>query len=374
MNAPHFDVFNPDLGEREAQFALDAVRSRYISGSGGPFIERFEQAFAEFCGAKHGIAVTSGTTALHLACVLAGIGPGDEVIVPASTNIATALGVVQCGGTVVPVDVLPDTWCLDTDLLEAAITPRTRAIIPVHLFGHPVDMRPVWEVASRHGLVIIEDAAEAHGAMYEDRRVGALSDVGCFSFYANKVITTGEGGMLVTNRDDYAERARSLRNLAFGTPRFLHHERGFNYRMTNVQAAIGCAQMERIEEIITAKRGIAEAYLHRLAGIPGVQLPVEREWAQNIYWMFGIVVAPQQYGMTRDALMDYLLGVGIETRTMFCSMNLQPALIDSLTVRTRPCPVAEGLWARGLYLPSSPQLTDDQLDYICAAVREVGER
>jgi perosamine synthetase len=360
-------VSAPQLGTPEYENVLAALQAGEISGSAGTFIERLEREFAAYCGVNHAIAVSSGSTALHLAMVLAGIGPDDEVLVPAATNIATAAAVVQCGGIVVPIDCEPDTWCMDPALLEAAITPRTKVIVPVHLYGHPVDMAEVWLVAQRHNLLIIEDAAEAHGATYRGVKAGALGHLACFSFYANKVITTGEGGMLTTNSDAYAQRARLLRNLAFTEPRFWHEELGFNYRMTNVQAAIGCGQLERIESIVEAKRDLARRYTERLSGIRGLRLPIERSWARNVYWMYALVVEPE-FGTGRDELMAALVGVGIETRTMFCPMHLQPALLSRGAVRRVRCPVAEELWERGLYLPSTPSLTDQDLDRICDAI------
>lgn len=360
-------VFEPVIGDAETANVLAAIESGSISGSFGRFITAFEERFARYCGCQYGVAVTSGSTALHLAAVLAKIEPGDEVLVSASTNIATANAIVQCGGKVVPVDVCRDSWCMDTNLLEDLVTPRTKAILPVHLFGHPVDMDQVWWVAARHGLVTIEDAAEAHGAKYHGRKVGGLSDVACFSFYANKVITTGEGGMLVTDRADYAERARSLRNLAFRTPRFWHTEVGYNYRMTNLQAAIGCGQLDRIEDTIQAKRTLAHRYNERLGSVAGLRLPVELPGCRNVYWMYGIVVEPE-FRMTRDELTHLLAAHGIETRTMFCPLNFQPALLDLDAVGRAPCPVAESLWSHGLYLPSTPTLTDSDLDYICDVI------
>lgn len=369
MSLPRIPVFEPNIGHREAEFARDAVLSGAISGSGGEYLERFERGFADYCGVNHAVAVSSGTAALHLAAVLAGVGPGDEVLASASTNIATVLGIVAQGGRVIPVDCEPDTWCMDTRLLERLVTERTVAIFPVHLFGHPADMREVALFAAEHQLFVVEDAAEAHGAAVEGARVGGLSDVGCFSFYANKVITTGEGGMLTTDDEGLADRARYLRNLAFGRPRFLHRECGWNYRMTNVQAAIGCAQLARIEEEIEAKRDLAAAYTARLAGVPGLRLPVERPWARSVYWMYGVVVEPE-FGMSRDALALSLAEKGIDTRTMFCPMNLQPALVERGAVRADvPCPNAEELWRCGLYLPSSTNLRDEDLDRICDAVR-----
>lgn len=361
-------VFEPTLGIREMQLVSEALHSGMISGTAGPFIPRFEQMFAEYCGCAYGVAVNSGTAALHLAAVLAGIRPGDEVLVSACTNIASGNAVFQQGGTIVPVDSEPETWNMNPALLQGLITNRTKAILPVHIYGHPVDMNAVQAIAAEHGLFVIEDAAEAHGATYLGLKVGGFGDVGCFSFYANKIITTGEGGMLVTDDVILAERARSLRNLAFSEPRFYHREIGFNYRMPNLQAAIGVAQMERIESTIIAKRALARHYTERLSRIPALQLPVERDGCRNVYWMYCIVLKPSAR-VSRDALMAHLATRGIETRTMFCPLNLQPAYGDR--VKRDACPVAENLWKNGLYLPSSTHLDETDVDRIARAIEAV---
>lgn len=358
-------VHQPEIGDREVELVTQALRAGDVSGSGGQFIGEFERKFAAYCGVRHGVATSSGSTALHVAALLADIEPGDEVLVSACTNIASANAVVCAGGTVVAIDSEPDTWNMDVTLLRQAVTPRTRAIMPVHIYGHPVDMDAVLEVARAHGLFVIEDCAEAHGAEYRGRRVGSIGDVGCFSFYANKVITTGEGGMLVTDDQLLADRARSLRNLAFGQPRFLHREVGFNYRMTNVQAAIGVAQMERIDEIVERKRQVAAWYTARLRRLPELRLPVERDYAKNVYWMYGVVVDGD---VSRDKLAAQLRLDGVDTRTMFCPLNWQPCLLDLDAVKPSQCHVAEYLWQQGLYLPSSATLTESEIDAICEAV------
>lgn len=361
-------VHQPELGERETTLVLEALKAGEISGSFGHFITDFEQKFAEYCGVKYGVAVSSGSTALHLAMVIAGIEKGDEVLVSAFTNIATANAVAMQGGVVVPIDSEPDTWNMNPELLWNEITPRAKAIVPVHIYGHPVDMDQIYQIGTEEDLIIIEDAAEAHGATYNCQKVGSLGDMACFSFYANKVITTGEGGMIVTDSLDFAEQARSLRNLAFGMPRFLHNEIGYNYRMTNLQAAIGVAQLERIEETIAKKRQIAKWYSDRLSKIAGLQLPVEKNYARNVYWMYGIVVEPN-FKVSRPILIEKLKAADIQTRTMFCPMNLQPALLEKKLVKQIPCPVAENLWKNGLYLPSGCQLTEKDIDVICEVIK-----
>ena len=364
-------VFEPDLREEDIQAVLAALRRGEISGSFGEALRNFESEFAAFAGCKHGIAVSSGTTALQLAVRAAGIGPGDEVLISASTNIATALAVVHNGAVPVPVDSEPITWNLDLDLVEGLITPRTKAIIPVHLYGHPVDMDRLGEIARRHNLIVIEDCAESHGATVRGRMTGSFGDMACFSFYANKVITTGEGGMVTTNDDKLAERLRLLRNLAFTEPRFRHIEAGYNFRMTGYQAAMGLSQLQRIDEVIEAKRALAARYAVELADIKGLRLPVELPWARNVYWMYGVVVEPE-FGVTRDELVARLRADGIDTRTFFCPMDLQPCLWDIPDFRKESCPVADRLWETGLYLPSSTNLTDDELRQIGASLRRAG--
>jgi len=318
-------VFEPSVGEDEVEAVATAVRAGEISGSFGESIPRFEQEFADYVGCAHGVAVTSGTTALQLAVAAAGIGAGDEIVVSASTNIASALAAYHSGAVPVPIDVEPDTWNIDLNLIEAQITPKTRAIMPVHLFGHPVDMEGLMEIAVEHGLVVIEDCAESHGATARGRMTGSFGELSCFSFYANKIITTGEGGMVMTSDAGLAERLRLLRNLAFQKPRFFHEEAGFNFRMTGMQAAMGRVQLDKIDRMIDEKRRVAHTYNRHLAEVPGIQTPVERDWARNVYWMYSIVIG-EDFGVGRDELMAKLQERGIETRTFFCPLNMQPCL------------------------------------------------
>jgi perosamine synthetase len=361
-------VFEPFVGSEEAEAVAQAVLDGEISGSFGESIPAFEREFADYVGVAHGVAVTSGTTALQLAVAAADIGPGDEVLVSASTNIATALAAFHNGAVPVPVDSETETGNLDLDLIESLITERTRALIPVHLFGNPVDMGRLMEIARRHDLLVIEDCAESHGASIRGQMTGSFGDMGCFSFYANKVITTGEGGMVVTDDAGLAERLRSLRNLAFGEPRFLHQEAGFNFRMTGYQAAMGRVQLAKIEAIIERKRVLAQRYNELLDGVAGVKLPGEAEWARNVYWMYSIVLDPA-FPQSRDQLMRSLAEAGIESRTQFCPMNMQPFLRGQQGFRAIECPVAESLWENGLYLPSAITLTEGELETVTDAIR-----
>ncbi len=361
-------VFEPVIGEDEIQAVVNALRRGEISGSFGESIPNFEREFANYVGCKYGVAVSSGTSALMLAVAAAGIEQGDHVLVSTSTNVATALGVYHNGGIPVPVDSEEITWNIDLDLLEDLITPEVRAILPVHLYGHPVDMDRLMEIARRHELLVIEDCAESHGATVRGRMTGSYGDMACYSFYANKVITTGEGGMVVTNDEGYYERLRLLRNLAFTEPRFWHQVPGYNFRMTGYTAAMGLAQLEKIESIITEKRRVAHTYNSFLENVPGLKLPIELDWAKNVYWMYAVVVQPE-FGRSRDELVEILMERGIQTRTFFCPMNQQPFLQDMPGFRDAPCPVADRLWERGLYLPSSINLSTEVIEEISGVVQ-----
>lgn len=366
-------VFEPVIHKDEINAVVSALQRGELSGSFGVALHEFEKQFANYCGCQHGIAVTSGTTALHLAVAAAGIGLGDEVLVSASTNIATALGVVHNGAIPVPVDSENRTWNLDLDLIESLITSKTKAIIPVHLFGHPVDMDRLMLIARKHNLIVIEDCAEAHGATCRGRMVGGFGDMACFSFYANKIITTGEGGMVTTNDDKLAERLRLLRNLAFTTPRFKHEVAGYNFRMTGYQAALGLEQFRKIEVILQEKRRVAHTYNSFLSTIPGLQLPVELDWARNVYWMYAIIIKPE-FGISRDELMAELRDKGIDTRTFFCPMNQQPCLQKISGFRSDALPVADRLWEAGLYLPSTITLDEKTIRYISECIVGARER
>ncbi len=358
-------VYEPILGVREEEYVLDAVRSGWIS-SLGKYIPQFEESFAAFCGTRFGVTASNGTTALHLATHALGLGPGDEVIIPDLTFIASASAVHYTGARPVFVDVDPATWTLDIDALERAITPATKAVMPVHLYGHMTDMAAVNEIAAAHNLWVIEDAAEAHGAAIEGQRAGSWGTIGAFSFYANKIITTGEGGMLTTDDADLAARCRQLRDHAMPPARrYWHDEVGFNYRMTNLQAAVGVAQMEQIDAVIRRKREIAELYLSQLADVPGITLPVERPGTTNVYWMVSVLIG-DCYPLTRDELIVALRQQGIDSRPFFHPLDTLPPFFAA-----DPCPVALRLSRQGINLPSSPRLTDDQVAYICATLRRL---
>jgi perosamine synthetase len=372
-------VNEPVLGGRELEYVTECIRTGWVS-SAGRFIDEFERRWAAYCGMAHGIAVNNGTSALQLAVAAIGLEPGDEVIVPTFTIMSCALAIVYNGGVPVLVDADPATFGLDHLQLESRLTARTRAIMPVHLYGHPLDMDPVRAFAARHGIAVIEDAAEVHGAEYLTgrdgpapawRRCGGLGDISTFSFYANKLITTGEGGMVLTNDEAVADRMRSLRNLCFRPERrFYHTELGHNFRLTNLQAAVGVAQLERIDAIVARKRWMGHAYGERLGGVDALQLPVEQPWARAVYWMYAVVL-DEATGMAAGEFARRLAAEGVETRPFFLGLHEQPAHRDRGLFAGERYPVAERVARQGLYLPSGLALTESQLDQVCAAVKHV---
>ena len=372
-------VNEPLLGPRESEYVADCLRTGWIS-SAGRYIDQFENGWASYCGRRYGIGVSNGTVALQAAVACLGLKAGEEVILPTFTIISCALAVVYNGGVPVLIDCDPRTWCMDVAQVRDKITNRTRAIMPVHIYGHPVDMDPILDLAESHGLAVIEDAAEVHGAEYLAgrhtthptwRRCGSFGTLSCFSFYANKLITTGEGGMVLTDDPELAQKVRSMRNLYFkGNRRFHHDELGFNFRLTNLQAALGVAQVERIEEIIARKRWMGDEYTRRLAGIKNLQLPVEEPWARNVYWMYGVVLT-EEAGMDATVLAERLKQRGIETRPFFLGLHEQPAFHKRGLFLVDRHPVAERIARQGLYLPSGLALTAEQIAQVCDAVHEV---
>jgi perosamine synthetase len=362
-------VNEPLIGDREAAYVLDCVRSGWIS-SEGPYVTRFEEAWAAYCGTRYGVAVTNGTAALYAAFDALRLRPGDEVIMPSFTIIGCAHAIIAAGATPVLVDADPRTWCMDVDHVAVRITPRTRAVLAVHIYGHPVDMQPLRALAAQHKLTIVEDAAEAHGAEYRGARAGSLGDIACFSFYANKILTTGEGGMVLTSDPALAERVRSYRNLAFHSGRRFHHtEFGRNERMTALQAALGLAQVEDAGARVRRKREIGWRYTELLSGIDGLQLPVEMPWANNVYWMYGMVIDAAR-GFDAAELARRLRRRGVVTRPFFVGMHEQPVLLDRGLFAGERFPVTERVSRQGLYLPSGLTLTAEQQERVARAVRE----
>lgn len=357
-------VSQPFLGNEETHLVNVALSQNAISGLSGEFIGKFESLFATYCNCKYGVTVSNGTAALHLALAALRIKHGDEVLVSTLTNMATFFAVLYQGAIPVPIDIEPDTLNIDVSLLESKITPKTKAILVVHLFGHPVDMDPVIEIAKKYNLFVVEDCAEAHGALYKGNKVGSLSDAGCFSFYANKIITTGEGGMVTTNNSALADKMRSLKSLAFGDNlKFMHKDIAYNYRLTNLQSAIGCAQVNKIENIIANKRRIASYYSSKLQHINEIQLPAERSYARNVFWMYHIVLKGKSLNQ-RTLIMEYLKEKGIETREGFIPFNLQDVFIARQLANKDDCPVANSVAFNSFYLPSGPVLSEGKMDYI----------
>ena len=361
----------PLLGEKELEYVTDCVKTSWIS-SQGKYVEAFEKKFSEFCNCKYGITTTNGTTAIHLALASIGVKKGDEVIVPTFTMIGSVFPILYCGAKPVLVDADPKTLNIDVKKIEERITNKSKAILPVHIYGQPCNMNPIIELAKKYDLFVIEDAAEAHGAEYKGRKIGGIGDVGCFSFYANKIITCGEGGMIVTNNKRIAQKAKSLKNLSFpeGKRVYLHSEIGFNYRMTNIQAAIGLGQFEQIHELINMRRKNAQLYNNLLRGINGLELPKDSSDVKNVYWMYSILVK-REFGLRRNELIDRLGKKGIETRPFFIPMHKQPVFRNMGLFKREKYPVSEKISENGLYLPSSSGLKLEEIQYICDTIKEI---
>jgi perosamine synthetase len=370
--AKSIPVNQPLLGGNERAYLARCIDDGWV-GSDGPFVGEFERRFAARMGRKHGVAVSNGSAGLEAAVAALRIGSGDEVILPTLTIISCAAPVVRAGGVPVVVDADPTTWNIDVSRIEERITPRTRAIMVVHTYGLPVDMAPVLDIARRHGLRIIEDAAEMHGQTYRGRPCGSFGDLSVFSFYPNKHVTTGEGGIILTDDDALAERCRTLRNLCFlpQGPRFVHEELGWNFRLTNLQAAVGLAQLERLTEFVTKKRRMGALYTELLRGVPGLQLPLPRtEYADNIYWVYGLVLE-ERIGFDAAEAMRRLAGRGVGSRPFFYPMHQQPVFTRMGLFRGESYPAAERLARQGFYIPSGLALSEDDIRLAATAVREV---
>lgn len=361
-------VTEPSLGGNEMKYVVDCIDSVWISSQGG-YLDKFQDSFTAFLGGGKALCTSSGTTALHLALKAVGVGLGDEVIVPTITFGASANVVIHAGAIPVFVDIDPATWTIDVEAFEAAITSKTKAVMPVHLYGHPCDMGPIMSVAREHGLKVVEDCAEALGAEYKNQKVGLIGDVGCFSFFANKVITTGEGGMVVCQDQELLERMALLRDHGMSKERrYWHLEPGFNYRMTNMQAALGLAQMERIEDFLRQRETVVAYYDSRLGGLAGVGLPPAAEWAKNIHWLYSIEVDAEILGFDRDWLAVKLSDEGIETRPVFSPLHLQPAYGAG---QLGEHPAAEAFAERGLSLPTANGLSVKDACRVCDAIEEI---
>jgi perosamine synthetase len=364
-------VAAPDLSGSEERNVLEALRSTWISSTGS-FLNRFESEFAGLCDTKGALAVCNGTVALHLALLGLDVRPGDEVLIPSLTYIATANAVRYVGAEPVFVDVDPATWCIDPKMLEASITRRTKGIIAVHLYGHPADMDAINHVAAVHGLWVVEDAAEAHFARYKGRPTGGLGDLGTFSFYGNKIITCGEGGAVNVNDRHLELRLRTLRGQGMDPQRrYYFPVTGYNFRLTNLAAAILCAQLDRREEIFAGRSRVFTAYEDLLAGIPGVGFQPIAPWAERAPWLFCITVDASEYGRSRDELAVLLSDQGIETRPFFLALHRLPPFREESMRRGEALPLTDALSDAGMNLPTFAALTESQLGYIADTIRQL---
>lgn len=349
---------------------MDCLKSTWIS-SAGKYLDRFEEGFAQVAGTKHAIACANGTVAIHLALLALGVKPGDEVIVPTLTFVACPNSVTYCGAKPVFVDVDPGIWSIDASKIEARITDKTRGIIAVHLRGHPADMATIMEIAQRRGLFVIEDAAQAHGAKVRGRPVGSIGNIGTFSFFGNKIMTTGEGGMITTNDDDAAQCIRLLKNQGMTKEhRYWHPVIGYNYRLTNIQAAIGLAQLERLSEAVLRHQQVAAWYQEDLAGLKGVSWQQQKEWAHHIWWQF-VAVIDEQFASDRDEVLGKLQQSGVDARRLYYPMHQVPIYKDH--AKGQEFPVADRLAARGVCLPTWSGLTREDVQYVCDHLRNCAD-
>jgi perosamine synthetase len=364
-------VNEPVLDGNEKKYLQECIDTGWIS-SEGPFVERFEQIFASRVGRRHAVAVSSGTAALDISVEALGIGPGDEVILPTFTIISCIQQIIRAGAMPVLVDSDPVSWNMDVEQVAAKITPRTKAIMAVHIYGLPVDLEPLLALANRHRLKLIEDASQMLGQTYKAKPCGSFGDISTFSFYPNKHVTTGEGGMVVTDDDGLADQARSLRNLCFQPgKRFVHERLGWNYRMTNIQAALGLAQLERLDEFVARKRAMGRLYHTLLQDFPYIQLPLRQtEFAENIYWVLGLVL-DNSLAIDASAAMQKLAHKGVGTRPFFWPMHCQPVLRNKGWFEHENYPVAENLATRGFYIPSGLALNENQIIYVANQVKDI---
>lgn len=359
-------IANPDIGIEEEKLIIEVIRSGWIS-SQSPYVRRFEEEFAEWLGIRHAIAVSNGTVALHLALLALGVGSGDEVIVPDLTFASPANMVILTGARPVFVDVTREYWCIDPTEFKRKITERTKAVIVVHLYGNPADMDEILEIARENNIYVIEDSAEALGAEYKSRKVGTFGDLATFSFYANKVITTGEGGMVVTNNDELVDKIKLMRDHGM-RPRYWHITLGFNYRMTGLQAAIGIVQLKKADKLLRKKRAIAKIYEEILNDVPGIELHPSMQWAKPSYWLYSIIIN-KRCKYARDDLMKELKKRGIDTRRFFYPLHIMPAF--SRYSKENNYPVSTYLSLHGLNLPSGPKIHDGDIEYVAKTIKKL---
>ena len=366
-------VFDFKLGDKEKEFVNDCLETSFIGQ--GSYVKKFEKVFSNFVNCKYGITTTSGTTALHLACKTLGIKKEDQVLVSSSTNMACAFSVDYCGAIPIPIDIERETWQMDVTKIEEKINEKTKAIMVVHLFGHPVDMDSVLKISKTHNLKIIEDCAEAHGVEYKGKKVGSIGDIGAFSFFSNKTITCGEGGMVVTNSKELAEKAQSLKNLSYGkVNKFMHDDIGFNYRLPNISAALGLGQFYQKDKIFFEKKRIYERYKKNLEKAKGVNIPIVKEWATKyIMWVFNIYL-DNNFPISRDELVKKLQEKNIETRNAFVPINKQTVLIKEYGLfKEDDCPNANYIMENGLYLPSGNTITNEEIDFVCNEIKTISK-
>ncbi len=359
----------PLVDGREKEILIECIDSGWISE--GPYVKKFEEKFSDFIGMKHGIAVTNGTAALEAAIFAIDLKEGDEVIMPSFTIISCAIAALRFGAKPVLVDIEPSTWNINVDQIESKITSRTKAIMAIHMYGHPCDIDPILDLAKKYNLQVIEDASQVAGALYKEKKCGGIGHISAFSLYANKIITTGEGGMVMTSDDKMAARARSYRNLCFKSDRrFYHTELGNNLRMTNMQGAIGIAQLERIDEFVDLKRKNGVLYKKLLDEIPGIKAQEEMPWAKMVYWMYAVEL-DESTGLDAERMITALYSRGIETRPFFVGLHEQPVLRDKNLFKNEQFPVTYKSSRQGLYLPSSMNLTDTQINYVVDQIKNI---
>lgn len=362
-------VFKPKITFEDIKAINDCLKKNEISGSFGKSISDFEKNFAEYIGTKYAVTTSSGTTALHLAIDILNLPKKSEIILSSCTNIATALSIVHNGHVPIPIDSNISTWNIDVNSIEKSISKKTKAIIIVHFLGKPVEIEKINYLKKKYKLIVIEDAAEAHGALYKNKKVGSFGDLSCFSFYANKIITSGEGGMICTNKKLYKDKIKLYKNLGFTLPRFKHFVNGYNFRMTAIQAALGNSQLSQIEKIIKTKIKIANRYVDNLKKIPEIILPLYNKNERNVFWQFGIRVNFKS-SITKDNLVKHLKKNGIDTRSFFFSIRNQPSLRKFIPNRVPKTPNSNLLWKQGIYLPSSHDISNNEIDFVCKKIKE----
>ena len=368
MKNKKIPVFDLELSDKEKEFVNNCLDTSIIGQ--GSYVKDFEREFSKFVNCKFGVTTTSGTTALHLACKTLGIQKGDQILVSSSTNMASAFSVDYCDAIPIPIDIEKETWQMDVNKIEEKINKNTKAIMVVHLFGHLVDMDPVLQISKKYNLKIIEDCAESHGAEYKGKKVGSIGDIGAFSFFANKTFTCGEGGMIVTNSKELAEKAKSLKNLSYGAiNKFMHDDIGFNYRLPNISAALGLGQLTQKDKIFSEKERIYNRYKKNLKKVKGVNIPPVRDWVTKyIMWVFNIYL-DKNYPLSRDQLVNKLKEKNIETRNAFVPINKQKILIEKYGLfKEEDCPNANYIMDNGLYLPSGNNIKNEEIDFICSEI------